>query len=93
MTRKDYLVVAYSLRTSHPNELSDDDFPPLGSDEHFYEYFYIVRQWERDVMRIVTLFAREYANFNEDIFLVACGYRRRPDGAMYAFDWSKGKPI
>lgn len=84
MTRRDFINVAYAIRVAYPQ-------PVVGQELETEAYYWRVRQWETDTMAMVTILKREYARFNEDVFLVACGYRRRPDGAMYGINWQTGK--
>jgi hypothetical protein len=87
MTKRDYFRVAFAMRYSHPQFLPIGKRPKLESDA----FFYMEKVWSESVNNLAEQFRRYNPQFNEDMFFVACGKIRRPDGAMWQMDWDRGK--
>jgi hypothetical protein len=75
VTRKHFARIAWELRQAR-QEIDTHD---LGGDAHFWSS----TTWERAVFAVVNACAASNGGFDRERFLIAAGYRRRPDGSMY----------
>lgn len=79
-SRRAYDNIAYLMRMERI--VLDVDLD-AASDSHWAA----VRTWDRQVSALVEVFRGDNTRFKPEYFKVACGYTRRPDGAMYAVEW------
>lgn len=79
-SRRAYDNIAFLMRVER--QFLDHDLD-IASDAHWAA----VRTWDRQVDKLCQLFLGDNTRFKPDYFKVACGYTRRPDGAMYHVEW------
>lgn len=90
MTRKHFIAIAYAMRVQKPQPFTGYTGNPTTDAIQEAIAYGEMTQWERCVMALVPALKSANSNFRESLFLVACGYTLRTDGAMYTINWDRG---